>query len=295
MKSHRWLVYALLTTAFWGVWGAFTGKPAENGFPETLTYCVWAVTMIPPAAYALARTGWQLQCDARSMLLGLAIGFLGAGGQMLLFHAVRVGPPYLIFPVIALSPIVTIVLSLLFLKERVRLQGAIGIAVALIALPMFDYAGGGVAPDAGLLWFIYAVCILFAWGVQAYFMKLANHTMSAESIFFYMTITGLLLTPIAFAMTDIAQPINTGIDGPYLAFIIQILNSIGALMLVYAFRYGRAIVVSPLANAGAPLITALISMAVLHVVPQSLKLLGIALAFVAAILLAIEPEETAAC
>jgi hypothetical protein len=29
----------------------------------------------------------------------------------------------------------------------------------------------------------------------------------------------------------------------------QLLNTIGALLLVYAFRYGKAIVVSPLVNA----------------------------------------------
>ena len=53
MKGKPWLKYALITTVFWGVWGAFSGVPAQNGFPETLTYCVWALTMIPPALYAL--------------------------------------------------------------------------------------------------------------------------------------------------------------------------------------------------------------------------------------------------
>ena len=48
------LLYALVTTLFWGVWGAFAGMPAEHGFPETLIYVVWAITMVPPALYALA-------------------------------------------------------------------------------------------------------------------------------------------------------------------------------------------------------------------------------------------------
>jgi len=67
MTSRPWLAYALITTAFWGVWGAFTGLPANFGFPETLIYCVWALTMIPPAVYALSRVKWQLQRDARSL------------------------------------------------------------------------------------------------------------------------------------------------------------------------------------------------------------------------------------
>jgi drug/metabolite transporter (DMT)-like permease len=106
-----------------------------------------------------------------------------------------------------------------------------------------------------------------------------------------MTLTGLLLVPVALAMTDFSQPINFGWSGPGLAAVTQILNSIGALTLVYAFRYGGAIVVSPLANAGAPLITALISLAALGLVPAATKLVGIGLAFAAAALLTIEPEE----
>ena len=67
-----------------------------------------------------------------------------------------------------------------------------------------------------------------AWGVQAYFIKLANASMDAASIFFYMTVSGLLLVPVALAMTDFSQPINYAIDGPGLAAAIQVLNSIGA-------------------------------------------------------------------
>src|SRR6185436_18403508 len=111
-------------------------------------------------------------------------------------------------------------------------------------------------------------------------MKLANATMSAEGIFFYMTLTGLLLIPVALALTDFSAPINWGMQGPVVAAVTQILNSVGALTLVYAFRYGKAIVVAPLANAGAPLVTALLSMALLGAVPSGYKLAGVALAVI---------------
>src|SRR5271154_1148535 len=282
MRSRAWLAYALVTTGFWGVWGAFTGLPANHGFPETMIYVVWALTMIPPALYALRRVGWRLQHDARSVGYGASIGLLGAGGQMLLFHAVRTGPAYLIFPVISLSPVVTVGLSLALLRERTGKLGALGIVLALCSLPLFDYSGGVSAGTYDQLWFLPALGVLAAWGVQAFFMKLANATMDAESIFFYMMVSGVLLIPVALAMTDFSVPINWGADGPYLAGAIQILNSVGALALVYAFRYGKAIVVSPLTNAGAPLITALLSILLLGTVPTATKLVGIALALVAA-------------
>jgi uncharacterized membrane protein len=289
-----WLIYALITTGFWGIWGAFAEFPTRHGFPETLVYVVWALTMIPPALYAMQRVGWRVLRDGKSIVLGSLIGFTGAGGQMLLFHAVHTGPTYLIFPIIALSPVITIGLSMLFLRERVTKLGALGVALALLALPLFNYSPADDAAASGaqsLTWFWYALIILLAWGVQAYFMKLANATMDAENIFFYMTLTGLALIPVALWMTDFSVPINYGWQGPGLAAITQVLNAVGALTLVYAFRFGRALVVAPLANAGAPMITAIVSMIVLGVMPNGITILAIAMATLAAVLLAIEPDE----
>lgn len=294
MKGRLWLGYALTTMIFWGVWGAFTGIPAEHGFPETLIYCVWALTMIPAAIVALILIDWKLEYDRRSVALGLVTGLLGAGGQMILFHAVTIGPAYLIFPVISLSPIVTIVLSYALLKERTGLLSALGILLALVALPLFNYSTGGQDGEYGTAWFGLAMLVLFAWGIQAYLMKVSNQSMRAESIFFYMTIAGLMLIPVALYMTDFSLPINWSANGPALAAVIQILNAIGALCLVYAFRYGKALVVSPMTNAGAPLMTAIIALIILGVVPSSMKIAGIVLALIAALLLAVEPEGATA-
>ncbi|GAA0312623.1 DMT family transporter [Sphingomonas oligophenolica] len=288
-SGRAWLFNALATVVLWGIWGAFSGLSSEHGFPETLVYCVWALTMIPPALVVLAQSGWKLDRSPRAIAYGAAVGLLGAGGQMVLFYAVTRGPAYLIFPIISLSPVVTIALSFLFMGERTGKLGILGIVLALMALPTFDFAPtGGAAESAS--WLIPALVVMACWGVQAYFMKSANHIMSAESIFFYMMLTGLLLMPVAYAMTDFSKPINLGADGPWLAAAIQVLNAIGALTLVFAFRYGKAIIVAPLTNAGAPLATALISLAILGVVPGTLKIIGIILALTASLLLAIEPD-----
>lgn len=289
VTSRRWLLFAFLTVGLWGVWGAFAGISAQRGFPETLVYCVWALTMVLPAVVVMQRAGWRLDRDPRSILYGLLIGLTGAGGQMILFYAVTTGPAYLIFPIISLSPLITILLSLLLLKERTSRLGAVGVVLALVALPLFDFSPQGFSFSQGATWFPLALIIMLCWGVQAYFMKLANNRMSAESIFFYMMLTGLLLTPVAVAMTDFSEPINWGWDGPWLAGVIQMLNAVGALCLVFAFRHGKAIVVAPLTNAGGPLVTAAISLLLVGVLPGELKMVGLGLAVIAAALLASAP------
>lgn len=286
---RRWLAFALTTVALWGVWGALSPLSSEHGFPDTLVYCVWSLTMIPPALYILWRSNWSLEHSPRAVIYGLTIGLLGAGGQMLLFHTLTIGPAYFVFPIISLSPVVTIALAFLFLRERTGWQGALGIVLALLALPMLDLSFGRGA-SSGLGWFLQSLLIMLAWGVQAYFMRLANNTVRAESIFFYMTVGALLLSPVALAMTDWTQPINTGLDGPWMTAAIQLLNAIGALTLVYAFRHGKAIVVAPLTNAGAPLVTAVLALIFASVVPGPLKMAGLVLALVASLLLVLEPE-----
>ncbi|QNH22582.1 EamA-like transporter family protein [Xanthomonas sp. GW] len=289
-RRRPWLVFALTTVVLWGLWGALSPLSAAHGFPDTLVYCVWALTMLPPALYLLWRNGWQLERSPRAIGYGLTIGLLGAGGQMLLFHTLTIGPAYFVFPIISLSPVATIALSFLLLRERTGWQGTLGIVLALLALPLLDLSFGR-GSGGGLGWFLQSLLIMLAWGVQAFFMKLANDSVRAESIFAYMTLGALLLAPVALAMTDWRQPINSGLDGPWMTAAIQLLNAVGAVTLVYAFRYGKAIVVAPLSNAGAPLVTAALALLFAGLVPGPLKAIGLVLALLASLLLVLEPER----
>ncbi len=285
MKRKTWLIYASVTTILWGFWGAFIEIPEKAGFPATLGYAVWALTMIPCAITALAIIKWKLQYDPRSILLGSLVGLLGAGGQLILFQALRDGPAYVVFPVISLFPVITIFLSSVFLKETTNRRHKTGIVLSLFAILFLSYQQPNDKNVSGYWWLVLSIIVFFMWGVQAYAMKFANNTMKAESIFFYMTITALLLIPVALAMTDFSRKINWGFRGPYLSAIIQIANSIGALMLVYALRYGKAIIVVPM-TALAPVITIIISLIIYSIFPHWIVLLGMVLAVIAIYLLA---------
>src|SRR6267142_1995973 len=269
MKARPWLTYALITTVFWGVWGAFVEIPEKAGFPATLGYCVWALTMIVPAFFALRNNRWRLETGRRAVFYGLLIGFLGAIGQLVLFHVLIVGPAYLVFPIISLSPLLTILMSYFILRERASRRSWMGIVLALIATPMLSFQSHQQGFH-GFGWIWLSLIVFMSWGAQAYYMKVANHHMETASIFFYMMITGIVLTPIALSMTDFKSEINWGLKGPYLATLIQLLNAIGALFLVLAFRYGKAIIVSPLTNAGAPIITIILSLIIYSTIPHSI-------------------------
>ena len=139
-QSNNWLAYALVTTLFWGIWGALIEIPEKNGFPATLGYSVWAVTMLIPAFFGLKSINWRINFSRKSVILGLIIGFTGAGGQLILFtSALNMGPAYMIFPIISLSPALTILLSTILLKERTNWIVWLGIVLAMVAIPLLSY------------------------------------------------------------------------------------------------------------------------------------------------------------
>lgn len=275
-RKKKWLLYALITTVTWGIWGAFSEIPEKHGFPSTLVYVVWAITMIPCALVALHNIHWKLDTHWKPVVLSLIVGILGSGGQLLLFQALRQGPAYIIFPIISLAPIVTVIMSAAILKEKVAFISRIGIILAFVSIVCFSISGNSGDRVQGYGWLILALIVFACWGVQAFVLKVANnYAPDAESIFVYEAIASLLFIPIALLMTDFSQPINCSFSGPYASFLIQILNSAGAIALVYAMRYGKAIVVSPLTDALSPVITVILSLIIYATVPPIWQIIGI--------------------
>ena len=282
MKDKLWLLFILITVVTWGVWGAFSDLQMDKeGIPETVVYILWALTMIPCAIVALIINKGKFLHDGKSALLGCTVGLLGAGGQLVLFKALAIGPAYIIFPFISMSPVVVITLAAIFLKEKANRWQIAGIAVALIAILLLSIqSGGDDSPVSGWLWIVLAVLVLFAWGIQGFFMKFANNSMDAESIFVWMAISGLVLIPVAWfmdsaPMTAAQYFAQDGVACASLTcFGIQLLNAIGALTLVYAYRYGKAVIVSPMEGLS-PMVTVLLSLIILSVIPTPLQIAGI--------------------
>ncbi len=290
MKSRTWLLYAMITTVLWGVWGAFIEIPEKAGFPATLGYTAWAITMIPVAVIALKLIGWKLDRDQRSILLGMSAGLLGGGGQLILFQCLRIGPAYIVFPIISLYPVVTIILSVFILKEKASKRSWSGILLALIAILLLSYQPPGDNTVKGYLWLLLSMVVFIMWGVQAYIMKFASDSskassMQAESVTFYTMSSSILLIPIAILMTDFSLAINWGFRGVYAAGIIQSLNAVGFLFFAYAIRYGKAIIVVPMMSL-APVVTVIISLILYAVIPHPVIVTGMVIAFVAMYLMA---------
>ena len=291
MSSTRrsWITYAGLLVLFWGVWGAFSSLPTSKyGYPDEMVYIIWAFTMLIPAYFALR--GVRFDRRPIAAYYGLAIGLTGAGGQLLLFKTLTMGPAYLVFPVIALSPMITVVMAVTVLRERITRVAVLGVVMALVAVVLFSISSGTNEGATGP-WLVMAILICIAWGVQAFFMrKAATVGVNDGTTFGWMTISGFLLVPVAVLMMG-GLPHSAPWQAPVLTAGTQLLNAVGALFLVMALSRGKASIVSPVTNALAPVLTIALSLLIYRTIPSVYSAIGIVLAIVGSTLMVYSDER----
>ncbi|WP_205622984.1 DMT family transporter [Sciscionella marina] len=275
-SSRSWILYSSLVVIVWGVWGALSDLPTNlYHYPDQMVYVIWALTMLIPCVFGLR--GNRFDRRPIAAVYGLIVGLTGAGGQLLLFHTLTIGPAYLVFPITALSPAVTALMAIAFLRERLTKIAVIGLIAAIVSLVLFNISGGDGDASAGT-WLLLSIGILIAWGVQAFFMKKAASVgVNDGTTFAYMTISGLLLIPVAIAMMG-GIPGGFPWQAPTITAATQVLNAIGALFLVMAMSRGRATIVAPSTNALYPVFTAIVSLAIYQKVPSIYSVIGIVLA-----------------
>jgi drug/metabolite transporter (DMT)-like permease len=286
----RWIPYAGLLVLFWGVWGAFSGAPTSlYGYPNEMVYILWAFTMIIPAYFAMRGRTFDRRPVAAGY--GLIVGLTGAGGQLVLFKALTIGPAYLIFPLISISPAITVLMAVVILRERIRGLATIGVVAALGSIVLFSVTSGSGDAASGP-WLILALIVMVAWGVQAYYMKkAANAGVNDATTFAWMTVSGLLLVPVAWIMMG-EFPTNAPWQAPALTLGTQLLNAVGALFLVMALSRGKATIVAPVTNALAPVLTIVLSLIVYRTTPSIYGFIGIVLAIGGSTLMVYADEST---
>ncbi|NIZ91265.1 DMT family transporter [Kineococcus rubinsiae] len=277
-RQTGWIPYAALLVLFWGVWGAFSSQPTSRyGYPDGMVYVIWAFTMLIPAFFALRGTTFDRRGIAARY--GLVVGLTGAGGQLLLFKALTMGPAYIIFPIVALSPAITVLMALFALRERLSRLTAVGVVLALVAIVLFSVSSGDSDASTGP-YLLLAALVCVAWGVQAFYMrKAATVGVNDATTFGWMTVSGLVLVPVALVMSG-GLPTQFPWEAPALTAGTQVLNAVGALFLVMAMSRGRASVVAPVTNAMAPVLTIVLSLIVYRTLPSGFQTAGILLALV---------------
>lgn len=131
-----WLAYSLLTVLLWGAWGAVS-KMASAGVDANTNQVYFTVGLLPIMLFLFraARGGSAGKQRRVGIAWAFLTGLLGGAGNIAFFRALGTGGNLsIVAPATALFPLVTVILAVTFLGERLSRQQIAGFALALVAI-----------------------------------------------------------------------------------------------------------------------------------------------------------------
>lgn len=132
-------------------------------------------------------------------------------------------------------------------------------------------------------WFVLALCSLLLWGLWGFFQKLATNHMGPRHVFVFAALGTVLIVFLTFA--SLRFHIDTNMKGITFAVLAGLAGSLGGLFFVSSVSRGKASVVITM-TALYPVVTILLSFAVLREEITIRQGIGIILALISMVLLA---------
>jgi len=138
-RLPKWLLWSLITIVLWGTWG-LVSKVASTGmdaYVNQLLYTAGLTPLLVFVALTVRKRGSQDPRENRAIGVFWAFftGILGGVGNFFFFQAMVVGgKASVIAPVTALFPMITVLLALSFLHERLGRVQWVGLALAFVAI-----------------------------------------------------------------------------------------------------------------------------------------------------------------
>lgn len=135
----KWLVWSLITILLWGTWG-LVSKIASAGLDASLNQLLYTAGLAPLLVFAIVtvhrrEAGKPNAGRAAGGAWAFFTGILGGVGNIAFFLALaRGGKASVVAPVTALFPMVTVLLALAVLRERLGRRQWAGLALAFVAI-----------------------------------------------------------------------------------------------------------------------------------------------------------------
>ena len=135
----RWFWCCVFCVACWVPWTFLSKLGAEHIPAPTMQYLFnWG--SIPVGLGFLARQRFRIEKSPKGIAFGLTVGILSAVGQLALFAAFRYSPNASVVTVItSLYPLVTVVLAVIVLRERLTRSQVLGLGFAAAAFVIFSF------------------------------------------------------------------------------------------------------------------------------------------------------------
>jgi drug/metabolite transporter (DMT)-like permease len=274
---QRWFLFAAATMLLWGGWG-LVSKPVSSVLSPWQVQVISAAGLLPVIAGLLisrkCRGGTR---PGRSFWLAFISGIVASLGNVAYYQALAMGgKAAAVTPLTALYPVVTILMALVLLRERLNWVQGGGIGLSLAALYCFNVAAG---TNWLTSWLGFALVPIVLWGGAAFLQKLATAKGSAELVTLGFLVGDLPLSFVAPLLAPMSWELSVQIWG--LTVLLGLLFGLGNLTLISAYGIGgKASVVTPMASLYS-VVTVPLSVLILGERVGTRELAGIILALVA--------------
>jgi bacterial/archaeal transporter family protein len=133
MRTLPWMAPAILATVLWGVWGLFQ-KLATNEMSPRNVYFASALGAVSVVLALLATTKIPIPMNYDGAFFGVLAGVCSSLGGLFFLQAMSRGEVAIVITFTALYPLVSTILSFIFLHETITLKQGIGIVLALFSM-----------------------------------------------------------------------------------------------------------------------------------------------------------------
>ena len=128
----NWLILAIACLISWGLWGLLI-KLAYRGAEWSEIYLISSLTSFAIALAIFLASHTKIHFKP-SLLLALGAGLTGGIGNIFFVKALEHGKASIVIPLTALYPVITAVLAVIILHEKLSMLQLIGIVLAIIAM-----------------------------------------------------------------------------------------------------------------------------------------------------------------
>ena len=296
-----WVALTLVCLVCWGTWSVCPKKATEHGLDfASIAVTAWC-GQVTIAAVAASMARFQIRWHPRGSRWALAGGLFGMTGSLSFVTAQNVGgQAAIVTPLSALYPVVTLLLAVAFLGERLARHQLIGAGLSLASIGLLSAGNSAHStsvatadPDpASAWWLFWTLSAMIAWGLWAFCPKKAqSHGLGPVSIAATQILGNVPILVVAAAIQGFQLHLFDR-GGSLYAYFGGMAGITGALAYFTALqRGGPASVVAPLSGTY-PLVTVLLGYFFLDERLSAMQLAAVPLAVSAIALLSFPPRAT---
>lgn len=134
----RWFWYSMLAILSWAGW-VFSAKFGSDQLPPNTEQFVAAFGFLLLGIVVFATMRFRVERSRKGFIYGVICGVLLASGAIASFAAYRTGANTAVVTTLtAMYPMVTVVLAMLILRERLNRFQTLGILFAIAAMVIFS-------------------------------------------------------------------------------------------------------------------------------------------------------------